>query len=665
MRVFGYIVSFFIVLSAVLYMVLFTNGGNNLLKPYVKKYIQKRLNQKVVINSMILKPNFVDFEILINNQSKVVVNGDFSLFDKKFDINYKVNLINIKTPYMYIKSRISLDGDIKGEIKNYIVRGNGKLFRANTSFLVSLDKKRIKTLKIDAKNIRPEEIFSLLNLPIYTQGMMDINADFSSLDGKNFNGVAKSTIYYGILNNNIIKEEFGLGFDSAVTYKGKINTTIKDGLIKGSGELFSNLAKLKFKNSDFDIKTENFSSDFTLFVPNLKALKPLIKQTLVGDITLKGDVRMQDKILSARVTSKKFGGDITAILTDKTANLNFTNLRSDDILKMLGDSRYFSSKIDGEVELPDISKSTFISDIRVREGRFRVAPMRELLDVKLPINNNFSLHINSFKKDGNITTKANFVSSMFDLIGKDIKFDVNSSEYNGRYIFSVKDLSSISFLTKRKLRGELNIEGDFRGDEQGYRVDGQSKFLDANSSFVLKNGIADINISDIRTAKLLYMAYLPEIFDSNASANVTYDILSGKGNFSAKAVDGRLRRGELSDLVYTITKYDLTSELYDDTTLDGTIDKNIVKFNFLAKSNNSDINITNADINLETKQIDSKFGVKVGDKDLNGKIKGAIENPKIDIKSSQYLKKKIEKIIDKKVPQNLRKPIKNLLNLFG
>ncbi len=665
MRIFGYIISFFIVLFALLYMVLFTNGGNNLLKPYVKKSIEKKIGQKVAINSMILKPNFVDFEVVINNESKVVINGDFNIFDHSFDINYDVNLINLKTPYFYIKSRLLLDGSIKGDIKNYIIRGKGKLFRANTNFIISLNKKMIKSLKINASNVRMEEISPLLKLPVYTQGMLDINADFNSSDGVNFNGVAKSTIYYGILNNSVIKHQFGIAFNNAVTYKGKINAIIQEGVIRGGGELFSSLAKLKFKNSVIDTKTENFSSDFNLFVPNLQALKPLIGENLIGDIAFNGKIKLQDKILSARVASKKFGGNLTATLRDKTANLNFTNLRSQDIFKMLGSSRYFSSKIDGEMEIANISKPLLVSDIRVREGRFYVKPVQNLLGLKLPLNNNFSLHINSFPSDKNLTIKTNFVSSMFDLRGKNISIDLNSSKYKGEYVFGVKDLSNISFITKRELRGKLNIVGKFEGEKENYKIDGQSKFLDTNSSFVFENGVANVNISNLQTSRLLYTAYLPEIFNSNADVNVTYDVLNKKGEFFAKAIDGKLRQGVLSDLVFATTKYDLTKELYDDTKLEGNIDKDIVNFNFLAKSKNSDINLTNAIVNLQTKQLDSKFAVKVGDKDLNGEIKGAVEKPKIEIKSSQYIKNKIEKIIDKKVPQDLKEPIKNLLNLFG
>jgi len=665
LRIFGYIISFLVVLFAVVYMLLFTNGGNNLLKPYVKKTIEKKLNQKIAINSMILKPNFIDFEIVINERSKIVINGDFNLFDKYFNLNYKMDLNNLKTPYVDIKKHLILEGDIKGNVKKYTVDGKGKLFRADISFLISLNKKVIKSLKIDAKHVRPEELFSLMKMPIYTQGMLDINANLSSLDGVNFNGIVKSNIYYGILNNDTIKNKFGMEFESAITYKGKINSIIKDGVIDSNGEIYSNLAKLKFNNSKFNMKTQDFDTNFTLFVPNLQALEPLTKQLLVGNIILNGDVKRKDKILSAKITSKKFGGSIIAMLRGKTANINFTNLRSQDIFKMFDSSRYFSSKIDGEIEISDISKIMPVSDIRVSGGHFYVIPTQELIGVKLPANNNFSLHVNSFVNDKNLTIKTNFVSNIFNLKSEDINLDLNTSKYSGKYIFNVKNLANISFLTNRKLRGKLSITGGFEGEKNIYEVSGQSKFLDANSTFVFKDGIIDANVSNLQTSKLLYAAYLPEIFDSNANANITYNVLSKKGEFFANGINGKLKKGDFSDLVFSLTKYDLTSELYDDTELKGSVNKNIISLDFFAKNKNSDINITKALIDTQTKQIDSRFSVKVGEKDLNGKIKGTIEKPKINIKSSQYIKNKIEKIIDKKVPANLKKPIKNLLDLFG
>jgi hypothetical protein len=646
-------------------MFLFTSGGNNFLKPYLKKYIEKRVKQKVDINSMIIKPDFIDFEILINKQSRFVLNGDFNIFKKKFDLNYKINAISLETPFVYIRSRIALKGKIKGDIKHYSISGEGLAFRAKTKYFAVLSEKKVKKFDLDAKNVRIEEILYLLKKPIFTQGMLDLNAKLDSKDGENFNGTLKSTIYYGVLNDSVLKNNFNLKFDDIINYKGKISSNIKDGIIQSKGEILSNVAKLKFDNSLFNINTKDFYSNFRLKIQDLRLLKPLTKQKLYGRISLDGNIKRENGIFSSEIHSKKFGGKINAYLREKNAKINFTNLRSQEIFKLFGQSSYFSSKIDGEIEVPDISTVLPISDIRVRDGRFYAKPVGDLLGINVPQNNYFSLHVSTMPKDDNLSAKIDFVSSMFNLKSDNINIDTNKSMYDGGYTLSVRNLSDISFLTKRRLRGALVLNGKFSGLRDRYKVNGQTNFLDANSSFVFQDSLAKIHLQNISTSKLLYTAYLPEVFDSNADANLTYNISDKKGAFLINATNGRMANSQLSDLVFAITKFDITKESYDDIGLNGDINNDLINFLFTATSKNSDLNITNGHINLKTKQIDSVFHININQKDLSGKIKGDIEKPKVEINSSQYIKNKIEKVIDKKVPENLKEPIKNLLQLFG
>lgn len=646
-------------------MFLFTSGGNNFLKPYLKRYIEKQVKQKVDINSMILKPDFIDLEILIDKKSRFILNGDFSIFKKKFDLNYKIDAINLKTPYAYIRSRIALKGKIKGDIKNYSISAEGLAFRAKTKCFVVLSEKKVKKIDLDAKNVRIEEILYLLKKPIFTQGMLDLNAKLDSKDGENFDGTIKSIIYYGVLNNNVLRNRFNLKFNNIINYKGKINSSIKDGIIQSKGEILSNVAKLKFYNSLFDAKEKDFYSDFKLEIQDLRLLKPLIKQKLYGRILLNGNIKRKKGIFSSEMHSKKFGGNINASLREKNAKINFTNLRSQEIFKLFGQSSYFSSKIDGEIEVPDISTVLPITDIRLRDGRFYTKPVSNLLGINVPQNNYFSLHISTMPKDDNLSAKVDFVSSMFNLKSDNVNVDINKSMYDGGYTLSVRNLSDISFLTKRKLRGALVLNGKFLGLGDKYKVNGQTNFLDANSSFVFQDSLAKIHLQNISTSKLLYTSYLPEVFDSNADANLTYNISDKKGAFLINATNGRMANSQLSDLVLAITKFDITKEAYDDIVLNGDINNDLINFLFTATSKNSDLNITNGHINLKTKQIDSAFRIKVNQKDLSGKIKGDIEKPKVEINSSQYIKNKIEKVIDKKVPENLKEPIKNLLQLFG
>ncbi len=664
MRIFVSIIVFFVFLFSLVYMVLFTKNGNDFLKPYVKQEIEKRIGHEVSINSMILKPDFIDFAITVDKKSKFVLNGRVNIFNRNFDLNYEIDARNLKTPYMYIKNHIQLTGVISGNPKKFSIDGDGVVFRAETGFSITIKDKKIQKIEINAKNARMEDILSLLNKPVYTQGVLDIHANLTSTDGTNFNGVANSIIHFGILDIQEIQKDFAIKFDEPISYKGAVNSKIQDGIVYSEGNIFSNIAQLKFKASKFNIKNKNLSSKYSLFLPNLELLKSFIGTKLTGNMEINGDFDIKGKDISLKAQSKKFGGKINISMLNKTANINFINLKSDKIFDMLNLQSFFSAKIDGDIEFSDIYSLNSQADIRLYEGRFLTKKIKEFANVDLPVNNNFSLHVNSIVRQHILSAKSDFVSTIFNLQNEKIIYNIDTKTYNGDYKLSVDNLSNVEFLTKAKLRGTFDLNGNFTGTGDKFKVNGKSKFLDSNSTFLYENNLLTMNLANISSVKLSYMAYIPEIFDSIVQANITYDVLTKKGKFHAVAKDGRLKQGEFSDLILAITKFDITQEVYDNSTLDGNINADDINFSLAMHGKSSYLKIPAGYINLKTKQTDSVFNVNIDKKDLSGEIKGSIYEPKINIKSSQYIKNKIEDVIDKKVPEELKAPLNKFLQLF-
>jgi hypothetical protein len=69
-------------------------------------------------------------------------------------------------------------------------------------------------------------------------------------------------------------------------------------------------------------------------------------------------------------------------------------------------------------------------------------------------------------------------------------------------------------------------------------------------------------------------------------------------------------------------------------------------------------------LNLEANSINAPFALKVENKDLSGVVKGGISKPKVSIKASEYIQKKITKELEKHVPEEAGDVVKELLKLF-
>jgi len=77
------------------------------------------------------------------------------------------------------------------------------------------------------------------------------------------------------------------------------------------------------------------------------------------------------------------------------------------------------------------------------------------------------------------------------------------------------------------------------------------------------------------------------------------------------------------------------------------------------------LEIYDGNLNLKTNEIDSKFSVKIEHRDFKGSIKGELENPTVRLSGSEYIKQKLNKAIEKNIPQEWQDTAKELLKLFN
>ncbi len=663
------LVSFIITLSfllSMIYLLLFTSSGNSFLKPYIEKEMSKKLEHNVTINSIVIKPDFLDMEINVDKNSKVILNGDIDIFSQNFNLTYDIDAADLKTPYVSIDSKIKMKGTLRGNPKLFDIDGQGKAFRSQITFETSIYNKKVKKLKIIAKALRIEDILNFLNKPVYSRGVFDLDADIVSTDeGQNYNGRINTLIQFGILNKSVIKNIFDIDLKHTVNYRGEITSKITNGIVKSKGTLYSNITNLKFENSSFDIKRAIFTSDFLLEIPNLELLEPIIKKKLYGKLILTGNIKKDNNSISFDAHTKKFNGDIDIKFIDNKAKILLSDLKVSDILKMLKLKRYINATLNGDIDIKNTKTLESLISLNMKNGRTYPNKIKEFININLPIGTNFSLTSKGIIKNNLLHVNLNFMSNLFNLNTENTLINLKQNDYNGTYNLNIPKLKKLDFLTKTKLRGKLTLKGNFKSDENTTLIDGKSAFLDSNSTFLYKNSNLNISIKNISTKKLSHMVYFPDVFESIANANLSYNFTDSKGNFLIEANNGKLTKNTLTDLVYSITKTDLTKEIYYNTILIGDIMKNIIDFNLNMNSPKSLIKIYNAKTDIKTQKIDADFFVKIDNKDLNGRIKGTINHPKINLKTSSYIKNKLEKVMEKKVPDKFKSPLKNLLDLFN
>ena len=650
-----------------IFLLLFTNTGNAFLKPYINSYIAKNYKIDAHISSFTLKPNFLDMEVYLYKNVRVVLNGDINIWKKSFDLDFMINAKNISTKFVKLNGNTKIGGKIIGNIKHFKINGKGDIFNSLVNFDSIVDNFKAKNLHLHMNKAKIAKLLALVNKPPYVSGIADIDANFEDLNPKDLKGNAKVLIPYGSINSILIKKDFNITLPMGFIFKAKCDTTLKGKDTVSSIKFDSNLGKISSLKSIYNLNDNIFDSDYTIEIPNLALLKSIIKQNLRGNFKVTGRVKKDKNSISYLMQTFSFGGNLKAIGNNKKLKLNGQNLKVDKILYMLDKPKFSYGNIQINSQFNNIGSKNISGNVNIllNKGMLDKNIIQKDFQINIPKNLSYHSNIIANIKNGFIKFKADLDSDIANLYIRNAKVNLQNQHAKAKYDLKLDNLSKLSFITKRIIKGKADFKGDFSYLDNIFLLKGYTNLFQTHTKYSYKNGDITINSPDISIAKLVQALNYPPFFDAKGSADIFYNPKWKKGNFIIKLHNGHIVKNQFSNTVFMLSGFDITRELYKNSLLQGNIQSNIIKFVYDMKSSNTLFKIYSAVLDLNTTNIHAPFVLKIKDKDITGEIKGKLEHPKVKIKTSSYIKNKIEKVIDKKLPKKFRNPLKQIINLFG
>ena len=100
-------------------------------------------------------------------------------------------------------------------------------------------------------------------------------------------------------------------------------------------------------------------------------------------------------------------------------------------------------------------------------------------------------------------------------------------------------------------------------------------------------------------------------------------------------------------MVKSFNGFDISKEKFDKSQFNATIHEQNIVFEFNAQNKTTHIELTKAYLNQAQKTINARYNIKIQGKDIGGMIDGSIHDPDISIDSSQYMREKVNSVIDK------------------
>jgi len=276
--------------------------------------------------------------------------GTFNPITKDLDVNYHLEVKDLSKFSALAKRELRGTLDIAGKVKKHqksvYVSGDTKSFGGVSRF-----KYKDEGLDVKLDNINTETLLYKLGEENYISGKTTAHINLSSL--KKGTGTFDAHIK-GNVNTKVLKQktktDLGKNFYVNAQLKGKV----KDKKILSNLTLNTTMANIKAKRLVYDLNKKTLHSDYTMDVPDMQKLEPLIKKDFKGDMYLSGEIK-KEKNLVVTGQGKEFDGSIDFRLVNDDLKADVSGATVSKVMAMLGYPQVIEAISEAKVDY-DIKK---------------------------------------------------------------------------------------------------------------------------------------------------------------------------------------------------------------------------------------------------------------------------------------------------------------------
>lgn len=654
---------FFILFILILFFIfsifgiLFTNYGNSLVASYIENRVN---NEQDKVELKVDKLNFtfktLDFNARINDNSYLNINGNFELFNRKVDLKYdiKINeLEKLKNLLNYdFKGSFFTNGSFVRDEKNSIIKGVSNFASGETNYNINLVDFEINNVILNSKNLKIEEFLSLLNKPIYSKGILNIDTNINNFKSKNINGNLVVNIEKGFLNNEVVNKEFNQTLSSNVSFESKINSTIVQNKAISNINLNSSLFNIIFEKFELNLLNSEYFGEFNIFVKELQKLESFIGKKLKGEFNSKGLLKSANNTISVEGFSNilESESNYKIYIKDRaldTLEFKIKDAKVENFLKLLDEPIYAMGNLEASGKINNLKELNGNSLVTLKNIKL----VNEVINAVYNQNINETIILDSkidtiFENNSaisNLDTKSNIAN----LNIKDLIFDFKTSNLVGKYNFTSDDLSKLKEFTKTTLKGDIKIDGNIKTNNNKLILDGKSNIAKGNFDFILNDNILNINLKDASMRDLLILINQKDNFDAKVNMKLNYNLFTKKGDLIADFLNGHFLENDFTRLVKQFANTDLTKEVYETSKLNTKIDDKVLTSNLFMQSQRSKIEVNNSKIDLEKNIISAKIDTEIKDNKFSVSLENDLHNPALSFDLKDVLQKNIDKLGEK------------------
>jgi hypothetical protein len=655
-----------------IYLLLFTKFGNNMVASYIEDKVNSgQQDVKLKVNELTLTPNSLNFDASINDNSEINISGDLSIFKKSVDLKYDIKINDLSTlknlTKQEFKGPLFTSGIFIGNDQEAIIQGTSDIAKSQTKYYFNLENYEPRNINIQIKNAKIEELLTLLNKPIYVKGDLNVIADIKNATLSKLEGMIISKINNAKINNEVVNKELNQALVSSINFQSDINAILTPNKAEIKSNLISPIAEIFMNRTILDLTTNNIKSDYKIDIKNLSKLEGIVSQKLNGQLLTNGSFKLFDETIQIEGDSNVFEG-ITKFnaefikLNPSFIKFSIENSKLEKLLQVINEPIYATGdlNVQGNIKNLDINKLDGVVNTRINNGLIISEVANTITKQNMKEKINFDLKVDTNLLQNEAISKANIETSIGNLSTQNSVYNLKDNSFNSDYLINIASLANLKDILDINLKGKLDVNGEISNKDHSIAILGKADTLGGAFDFTFKNDKLNANLKNIDIQELSYMLDYSKIFDSKANFSLDYDSVLKKGNLVGKLNNGHLLENNFVTLIKQLSKVDLTQETYETFDINTQINDRILTSNLIMKSQNTQINVKDAILDLEKNQIDAKIDSSLKEKTLFVKLKGDTNAPKISLDANDLLKEQINKQIEKKkdkVQQKLNKYI--------
>ena len=513
------IISTLLLITASLYILLFTSIGNNILRPSIEAKINENSPIKVKLDEFLLSMDRVKLVVKTDDDNLLLAQGNYSLFKQSFDIDYSLRLDKLSSLNTLVQRKLSgkllTDGKISGDLNLFKIKGKSDIASSTTDYAIVIQDKALNKAAVKLSDADIKELLAMAGEVPYASGKIDLHVQLMELKPPHLKGNVLLNVKEARLDAAILKKEFGLDI-SRTSLRSDLTASLDGNNIVYDFGMDSELATFASKGK-INAGNKSVDADYAVRIKELALLKSITKSPLRGPFATQGALKGDEKELFIKGSS-----DLARSKTSYTLTLNdfkpgHMDLRIKDaelskLLYFAGEPSYADGNVDIDSKLSSLAPLQGKSFLRISKASVHKDVIKESFDITLPYTT-FELTSDAVIKDEKIMASTVLTSNLATLKMKKTDFQIKTAYLSSDYDLFIPSLQRLEPILERKLTGKLNVNGQIH-KEKKLTITAHSDIFNGKVNAKIVDKKINADFKDLQAIEVLKMLSYPQVINA-------------------------------------------------------------------------------------------------------------------------------------------------------